>query len=194
MEPWFYRFARPILKVFISLYRPKIIGRENIPKDGRVVLAGNHTNYLDCVLLISSTKRTVHFLAKDALSKGPLSIIFNNMGIIPVNRKIKDKHALEMAIKALNEDKVIGIFPEGTINRTNDIIMPFKIGAVKMAHDTNSKIVPFSITGKYKLLGGNIKIIFDKPIEVKDEVLDNDNNILMEKVKSLIIEGRGKNE
>jgi len=194
MEPWFYRFARPILKVFISLYRPKIIGRENIPKDGRVVLAGNHTNYLDCVLLISSTKRTVHFLAKDALSKGPLSIIFNNMGIIPVNRKIKDKHALEMAIKALNEDKVIGIFPEGTINRTNDIIMPFKIGAVKMAHDTNSKIVPFSITGKYKLFGGNIKIIFDKPIEVKDEVLDNDNNILMEKVKSLIIEGRGKNE
>ena len=194
MEPWFYRFARPILKVFISLYRPKIIGRENIPKDGRVVLAGNHTNYLDCVLLISSTKRTVHFLAKDALSKGPLSIIFNNMGIIPVNRKIKDKHALEMAIKALNEDKVIGIFPEGTINRTNDIIMPFKIGAVKMAHVTNSKIVPFSITGKYKLLGGNIKIIFDKPIEVKDEVLDNDNNILMENVKSLIIEGRGKNE
>ena len=52
-------------------------------------------------------------------------------------------------IDTLKEDKVIGIFPEGTINRTDDIIMPFKIGAVKMAYETNSEIVPFAITGDF---------------------------------------------
>ena len=51
-------------------YRPAYIGLENIPKDGSIVLAGNHTNNLDCILLISSTNRTIHFLAKDELIKG----------------------------------------------------------------------------------------------------------------------------
>ena len=55
----------------------------------------------------------------------------------------------------LEEDKLIGIFPEGTFNRTNDIVMPFKYGAVSMASKTNSTVVNFSITGKYKLFKKN---------------------------------------
>ena len=148
----FYKIVRPILKgLFYILYWPKIEGKENIPKNGRVVLAGNHTNNLDCILLISSTKRQIHFLAKDSLIKGKLGFLFKLMGIIPVDRSIHDKNALNNGITALNNDLVVGIFPEGTINKTGDIIMPFKIGAVKMAHDTNSSIIPFVITGKYKL-------------------------------------------
>ena len=70
-EPVLYKIVRPIIKiVFVVLFRPKIIGLENINKDGKLVLAGNHTSYLDCLLLISSTKRVIHFLAKDSLVKG----------------------------------------------------------------------------------------------------------------------------
>lgn len=174
-----YRIVRPILKYFCKIcYKPTYIGLENIPKSGGVVLAGNHTNNLDCILLISSTNRTIHFLAKDELIKGFKKIIFKNMGIIPVNRKIHDSNALKNSIKILKERKVIGIFPEGTINRTNDIIMPFKIGAVKMANETNSYIVPFTIKGKYKLFSKNIKIEFLKPYKLSND-LDAENKKLM---------------
>ena len=167
-EPILYRILRPIINILIKIvFRPTYIGKEYIPKKGKIVLAGNHTNNLDCLLLISSTKRTIHFLAKDELTKGIKKILFNNMGIIPVNRRIHDKNALAKAIDTLNKDKVIGIFPEGTINKTKDIIMPFKIGAVKMANDTNTPIIPFIITGKYKIFNNKLKIEFLNPIKYK---------------------------
>lgn len=182
MEPLLYKITRPLIRLFcIICFRPTYIGLKNIPKDKRVVLAGNHTNNFDSLLLISSTKRVVHFLAKDELTKGLKKIIFNNMGIIPVNRKIHDKNALDKAIKCLKEDKVIGIFPEGTINRTKEVIMPFKTGAVRMAKETNSYIVPFTIKGKYKFFKRSVIISFYKPYKVMDST-DIENTKLMNKI------------
>lgn len=181
-EPFLYRIIRiPLGGIFKAIYKPTIIGKELIPQSGRIILAGNHTNYFDCILVGCATKRSVHYLAKDELMKGPLKIIFKNMGIIPVNRRTKDKAALETAVQYLNDDKLIGIFPEGTINRTEDIIMPFKFGAVKMASETNTPIIPFAITGKYEPFKRNIKIRFMEPITVSDN-LEEANNKLMDTV------------
>ena len=182
-EPILYQITRPIIKgIFNILFRPTYIGISNIPSDGRVVLAGNHTSNLDCLLLISSTKRPIHFLAKDELIKGWKKIIFKNMGIIPVNRRIHDKNALHSAIEVLKEDKVIGIFPEGTINKTKDVIMPFKIGAVKMSKDTNSLLIPFTITGKYKIFKKSITLEFLTPYQVEGE-LEEENKKLMSMIE-----------
>ncbi len=181
-----YRFSRPIVKFLMNIiFRPKYIGIENIPKDRRVVLAGTHTNNLDCILLMNSTKRSVHFLAKIELWKGPQKIIFNNMGLIPVNRKEKNHNALIKAEEYLNNDCVIGIFPEGTISKTGELL-PFKIGAVKMASDTNSEIVPFAIIGKYKPFKKGLTIIYDKPYKVTTNDLTKENEILKNKVINLI--------
>ena len=187
-----YRILRPIIKVlFTFLYRPTIIGKENIPKKGRVVLCGNHTHNWDSPLLICSTKRTIHFLAKDELFKGIGKYFFSGMACIPVNRRQKDKNALESAIKVLEEDKLIGIFPEGTFNKTKDIVMPFKYGAVSMASKTNSTIVPFSITGKFKLFKRNsVTICFGKPYKIKTDDLTEANQDLMKKVSNLIVKNR----
>lgn len=176
LEPILYRVVRPIISIlFKFFYRPTYLGLENIPKEGSVVLAGNHTNNFDCLLLISSTKRTIHFLAKDELLKGVKKVIFKNMGIIPVNRRIHDKEALIKAKKVLSQNQVIGIFPEGTFSKVKGQLLPFKIGAVKMAHDTNTKLVPFMITGTYKLLRKNITITFYPPYDVADDLgLEND--------------------
>lgn len=188
-EPLLYRTLRPLIKSFVKLtYRPKFIGLENIPSNGSVVLAGNHTNILDCILLIASTKRCIHFLAKDELIKGAKKVIFKNMGIIPVNRSIHDKDALEKAKERLYSGGVIGIFPEGTINRTKDVIMPFKIGAVKMASDTSSMIVPFTIKGKYKIFKNDLVIEFQKPYKTKDTNLDHENDKLMNIIKEKLEE------
>ena len=179
MKSIFYVIIKCILTpLFFLIFRPKVVGKNNIPKNGSVVLAGNHTKNLDSVMLIAVVSRQVHFLAKIELFKGIFGVIVRGLGCIPVNRKIHDKDALKSAKDVLSEGSVIGIFPEGTINRTNDIIMPFKIGAVKMAKDTNSKIVPFVITGKYYIVGKGIKIEFLVAIEVRD-VLDKENDKLM---------------
>lgn len=180
-EPVLYKITRPLIKLFMNIvYHPKYIGLENIPKEGPFILAGNHTNNFDCLLIMSCTKKTVHFLAKDSLTKGFKKYLFNNMGIIPVNRQIHDKSALVSAIKALQAKEVIGIFPEGTINRTEDTILPFKIGCVKMSHDTNSPIIPFIITGKYKLFKNSLTITFLKPTEARSGNLTEENEKLMQ--------------
>ena len=185
MNDRFYKCVRPILYVFIRLYRPTYIGLENIPKNKSFILVGNHTSYLDPILVASTTKECVHFFAKDSLYKGIKKPLFKALGIIPVNRSIKDKNALNMGIKCLSDNKVIGIFPEGTINKTNKKIMNFKYGAVKMSKETNKLIVPFAINNKYKFLRKSVSITIGTPYVVKDE-LKIENDKLMNIVKNMI--------
>ena len=179
----FYKIIRPILKVlFKVLFRPKIKGINNLPIDTNYVLAGNHTKWLDPIMLIAIIPKQVHFLAKDSLFKGITKPFLKGVGAIPVNRKIHDHQALESAIKALNEKDIIGIFPEGTINREKKTpTLPFKIGAVKMANVTNTTIVPFVITGKYKLFSSKITIEFLKPRKISDN-LEKENQMLREEI------------
>lgn len=186
-ETILYRISRPLIHLFIRIvYNPKIIGKENIPKDGSIVLAGNHTNDFDCLLMMSSTKRCIHFLAKDELWKGPKKIIFANMGLIPVNRREKDHNALVMAEEYLNDSEVIGIFPEGTISRTGNLL-PFKIGAVKMAQVTKTPIVPFAITGKYKPFRNNLRIVYGKSIYIDNGDLEKQNDKLKKIIEELMV-------
>lgn len=174
-------FGTPI---FYILFRPKYINKNNIPKNGPVVLAGNHKSNFDCASLVCSTNRVVHFLAKKELLDTKLKFFFKGMGIIPVDRKNKNPEALKEAIRNLNNNKVVGIFPEGTTNKTNNVIMPFKYGAVKMASEANAYIVPFSITGEYKFFG-KLKITFGEAYKVSKD-LEKENAVLMNKVTSLI--------
>ena len=185
-EPILYKILLPLDKIFMkTFYRVTCIGTNNIPKKGGVILAGNHTSYLDPLLLMSSTNRCIHFLAKIELFKGTKKIFFNNVGIIPVDRKKKNPEAINLANEYLQDNKVIGIFPEATINKTKDIIMPFKYGAVKMAIETNCSIVPFSITKKYKLFKKSVIICFGKAYKVHGDIKEN-NKILEQKVTDLI--------
>lgn len=163
--------------LFKVLFRPTIEGSEKIPEEGRIILAGNHTHFMDCITVAASTKRCVHFLAKSELMKPPLKWFFAPFGIIPVHRGQKDKAALSSAIEVLNDDKVIGIFPEGKVNEERGTLLPLKFGAVKMAHETNSEIVPFVITGRYKFFRKSIKIQFFDPITIPDDLEEGNNKL-----------------
>ena len=186
----FYKVVRPLVVFLIKvLYHPQVTGLDNIPKEGRILLAGNHTKWLDPVMLVGVQKRQVHFLAKDELFHGITKFIVKGMGCVPVNRKIHDHNALQGAIDYLNKDLCVGMFPEGTINRTDKTIMNFKIGAVKASHDTNTKLVPFVITGKYKLFRKGIKIEFLKPITISDD-LSKENDKLMKLISKRIEENK----
>lgn len=173
-EPKAYvRLRELIYHAFKFVFRPTIIDNDKIPEDGRIVLAGNHTHFMDCISVAASTERCVHFLAKSELMKPPLKWFFAPFGIIPVHRGQKDKAALASAIDVLNDDKVIGIFPEGKVNENRETLLKFKFGAVKMAQVTDSKIVPFVISGKYKLFRKSkkgVKIQFFDPITVCEDL------------------------
>lgn len=186
-ESLLYKVLRPFITFFVKIvYKPNIIGAKNIPKSGSFVLAGNHTSYLDCILLISCIKRPIHFMAKIELSKGLLSPLFKNMGLIFVDRKTKNKKALETANDCLVNNMIVLIFPEGTINRTNDVIMPFKYGAVSLASKSNCNIVPFVIKGEYKMFKRSITIIFEKPYKTSD-TLEIENKKLENIIRSELI-------
>lgn len=180
-----YWSTRPIIKFFCKyILRAKFYGLENIPKENNFILAGTHTHIMDSLLLVSSTKRQLHFLAKKELWKGWSSFYFKRMGMIPVDRSKKDENVLIKANEYLNNGFAIAIFPEGTTEKEKGVALPFKMGAVKMANETNTKIIPFAITGKYKFLSKNLKIKFGKPIKINSD-LEKENKKLQKIVEDL---------
>ncbi|MBO6145862.1 MAG: 1-acyl-sn-glycerol-3-phosphate acyltransferase [Bacilli bacterium] len=182
-ESKLYIILRPLIKIFTKLFlKPTYIGLDNIPKEGKIILAGNHTDIYDSILLISSTKRPIHFLAKKELWKFPSKIIMAHMGLIPVDRQNKSPNSLLMAKKYLNDDKLVLIFPEGTTEKEYGKLLPFKMGVIKLAYDTNTKIVPFAITGKY--FKKDLRIKFGKPINVSED-LEKDLDKLKNNISNL---------
>lgn len=175
---------------FMLLYHPKIIGKEKLNIKEGYILAGNHTAYLDVFLLIAANKRKIHFFTKIELFNTKIkNSFFTSMGCISVDRKKKNNGSILEGVKVLNEEKVVGIFPEGTYNRTDNIIMPFKYGAVAMAQKTNKALIPFAIVGRYQIFGKRVKIIFGESYKLKED-LETENHKLEQKVISLIKENQ----
>ena len=196
-----YQTGRKVVKgLFIPLYHPKIIGKDFIPKNGPIILCGNHLHVWDQVPVICSTKRTIHWMAKKEYFDSKMAWMYKGFECIPVDRYNNPHESKEIAIKYLKNGEAVGIFPEGTRNKItaarknylekledykkylienhnndkevlcnnqyfiklkeaekkllevkqdldnrnivdydeDDIILPFKFGAVKMAQETNS--------------------------------------------------------
>lgn len=183
-----YKILRPILgPIFKWYYHPTIIGKENIPKEGPILIIGNHKHLYDQCLAIISTKRLIHYMAKKEYFDGKFAWFFKLVGCIPVDRSKKDPHATEEALKVLNNGWALGLFPEGTRNKTKEFLLPFKFGAVSMAKKTNATIVPFGITGDYKFRSKNLTIRFGKPYKIEQD-LETENKKLESIVGSLMKE------
>lgn len=184
-----YRLLKPILgPIFKLYYHPKVIGKEVIPKEGPILIVGNHKHLYDQCLAIISTKRMIHYMAKKEYFDGKMRWFFKMVGCIPVDRSKKDDAATTSALEVLNDGGAIGLFPEGTRNKTEEFLLPFKFGAVSMASKTNATIVPFGITGDYKFRSKNLVMRFGTPFKVGDMDLETANKKLYEEVKSLMEE------
>ena len=133
------------------IYRIKIIGKENIPKEGALLFCGNHRNYLDPQLIVCTSGRHMSFMAKEELKKNPffafLGYVFD---VIYVKRDEKDISALKEALKTLKSGNCIGIFPEGTRNGFEKNEGEIKNGTAYMALKTGAKIIPIGIVGTAK--------------------------------------------
>ena len=184
----FYKAARAVLKpVFLLLYRPRIYGRENIPANGAAVIAGNHKHAFDPLMIDVSTPRVVRTLAKKALHDGPFGGFFRSAGTIPVDlHSRRNPAALEAALAALKSGELVNVSPEAKRNYTNELVLPFKFGAAVMAERTGALLVPYAITGEYKILAKHRpKIVYGKPFRALGDA-EQTNKLLYEKIAELL--------
>lgn len=187
---YIYKIFRTILwPIFNFIYRPQIINSEYIPKKGSAIIAGNHKHALDPILVDVCTKRMVFTLAKKDLHDSIFGFFFKAVGTIPVDlRSSTNKQASTLALDKLKEGNLINLSPEAKRNYTDELLLPFKYGAVSMAKKTNTKIIPYSITGDYKLFSKNLKIVFGKPPDIKDLEIEEANKKLFNSIKKLLKE------
>jgi len=185
-----YRTFRAILgPIFKLWYNPKIINKEYLNVKGPIIIAGDHIHLFDQCLTIISTKRVINYMAKkEYFDDKKVAWFFKAAGCIPVNRSIKDKEATSKALEVLKNGGAIGIFPEGTRNKTEAFLLPFKFGAVSMAKKTGATIIPFGLTGDYKFRSKNLVARFGKPFKVDNMNLEEANNKLYNEVKKLMKE------
>lgn len=166
-----------IFKIFaIILYRPKIVGKENLPKDGGALLCPNHVSTLDAAVIVAMFKRKVNVLAKEELFKnGFLCWIADLFGIYPVKRGKADMQAIKISLTLLKRNELLLMFPEGTRNGMAKGIKP-KNGAVLIAATAGKPIIPIGIQGSFKPFT-KIIVNIGKPIDyskLKEEVKDKE--------------------
>lgn len=176
---------RPFFKIY---YNPVIIGKEKIPAEGSIVIAGNHKHAYDQCLTILSTKRVIHYMAKKEYFDGRLAPLFKATGCIPVDRSKKDPKCVSSALKVLSKNGAIGIFPEGTRNKTDKFLLEFKYGAASMAKKTDSYIVPFGLTGDYRFRSKNLVIRYGEPFKTDGMTVEEVNAKLYKEVEALMKE------
>ena len=185
-----YKIVTPILGFLFKLfYNPKIVGKENIPDEGPIIFACNHKHVYDQCPICVSTKRVIHWMAKKEYFDGGLAWFFKLSGCIPVDRGSKEDTSKEVALGILENKGAIGLFPEGTRNKTyNELLLPFKYGVVSMSSKTDAYIVPCAVTGDYKFRSKNLMVRFGTPFKVGNKDYTEANNILRESIEDLINE------
>ena len=151
------------------VYRMKVVGKENVPKDGAVIFCGNHRTYLDPPAIVVTAGRHMRFMAKEELRKNPLfaflGFVFDG---IYVKRDAKDITAMKEAMKTLKDGGCVGLFPEGTRNGLEKNDGKMKSGACYMALKTNAKIVPIGIQGEAKPFK-RTTLVYGEPIDFSEK-------------------------
>ena len=138
-----HRIGVPLMH---SLWHVAQHGTHNFPADGPVLLAVNHTSFLDGPLIAGVAPRPVHFLIKKEMFVGPLGpLLERGFGQIPIDRGHPDRTAIQAALAALRAGGVLGVFPEGT--RTAGDFESVHNGLAYFAVATGAPVLPVACLG-----------------------------------------------
>jgi 1-acyl-sn-glycerol-3-phosphate acyltransferase len=127
------------------LFRMRVIGLEHVPARGPVLLAGNHTGFLDGPIVFMMLPRASSFLVKSELYSGPWARVLAFARQIPVRRGVPDRTALEAALRVLRGGGALGVFPEGT--RGEGRLENIQHGIGYLALRAGCPVVPVVCTG-----------------------------------------------
>ena len=159
------------------VYRFEVIGKDNIPKEGPVIICGNHRSFLDPPLIEITTGRYTRFLAKEELTKNKfLALLGYVFDAILVKRDSKEVKALKESLQTLKNGDCLALFPEGT---RNGIAKGEKVkdGAAFFALRSGAPVIPCGIKGGEK---GNRKVIitYGKPLDFSEYTGSKDKDVL----------------
>ena len=140
------RIARDAARACLHLlYRVRVAGASNVPTSGPVVLADNHTGYLDGALVFALAPRPSHFLVLAVMFEGVVGRLMHWSGQIPIEQRRGDPRALGQAREVLDRGGVVGIFPEGGRGR-GDFAVTGK-GVAWLALQSGAPVVPTACLG-----------------------------------------------
>lgn len=148
-------------------------GAEYVPAAGPVILAGNHTGFLDGPLLVGLSPRPVHFMVKQEMFKGPIGPALHWLGQISVDRYGADRAAILAALGALEQGGVLGVFPEGT--RSADDFATMHNGLAYFALRSGAPVVPVACLGsgvRGRTIGSlpklrtRLDVVYGPPVEL----------------------------
>ncbi|WP_009902785.1 lysophospholipid acyltransferase family protein [Clostridioides difficile] len=184
----FYRFVINIFKGFLNIFKYEVIGAENIPDRGNIVIASNHKSNLDPIFLAAAIEnREIAAIAKKELFKvKPLGFILKKLHVMPINREKPDVSTIKTILRSVRDGYVLGIFPEGTRIK-GDSFGKAKAGLSVFTIKSKSKVVPVSIISKYKLFS-KVIVYIGEPISFEEhfkEKLSNDDH---ERISQEILE------
>lgn len=190
LDKWFRTLNRLEKIIYRPLFPYKKYGNTKLSADKPYIFVGNHLSLLDVVYIGTATGKPVHFLAKkDLFEKGFMKWFVTKSESIPVNRDGTDVKALISAMKCLKKGESIGIYPEGTRNRSDEIMLPFKSGAAAISIKTKTPILPVVHLKRIKLFRKE-HVLYGEPIEfaeyydkkLTEEDILNCDNLLRERM------------
>lgn len=166
----FYNFMLKLFSIFSrTFFKFEVIGAENIPSEGNLIIAANHKSNLDPIFVASAVnkKRKMTAIAKEELFKNKiLAKILNKVEIIPINRQNPGLGTIKRILKYIKNEYALVMFPEGTRSKTDDF-NDAKAGLSLFATKAKAEIVPCTIYSSYKLFKP-AKIYFGEPISLEE--------------------------
>ena len=131
--------------LFRTAWRGRRYGGANVPAEGPVLYAANHTSFMDGPLVFGLAPRPVHFIVKEEMFHGPIGWVLRQCGQIPIDRSVADRAALTAALGVLKRGDVVGIFPEGRRGRGD--MSEAHAGTAWLAMASGAPVVPVAILG-----------------------------------------------
>ncbi|MGK9146855.1 1-acyl-sn-glycerol-3-phosphate acyltransferase [Plantibacter flavus] len=202
---WFMKYlvAGPILK---TIFRPWVIGAENIPEHGGAIIASNHLSFIDSVILPLCVDRRISFLAKSEYFRGKgfggwaTKTFMLGTGQLPIDRSggKASEASLNTGLAVLGGGNLLGIYPEGT--RSPDAKMyRGRTGVARMVLEAGVPIVPIAMIDTEKVMPIGTKlprirrigIVIGKPLDFsRFEGMEGDRFILRSVTDELMVELR----
>jgi 1-acyl-sn-glycerol-3-phosphate acyltransferase len=155
------------------LFHPSVVGADNIPLTGPVLIAPIHRSNVDFAFSLFISPRKVFFMAKEGIFHPAIfGALLTRLGAFPVDRNSADRESLRLSEEVLKRGQALVLFPEGT-RKEGTSVEPLHDGAAFIAARTGAIIVPVGIAGSERALPvgaklprlAKIQIVVGTPIE-----------------------------
>ena len=182
-----YHLIQPLARVvFLIAVRQKVMGREQLPKRGAVILAITHLSHTDPIALANCSPRTIDFMArKEGFSNRLKAQLMHMLHAFRVDRNGFVLPGVREALRRLDDERLVGIFPEAEVTRGSESVLngaAMRGGAAWLSRRTDSPIIPCVVLGSRSLHNpirwlplklGRSWIVFGEPLLPNHEVEDS---------------------